>query len=129
MDNDTSTTQAEIRVARNSVYGIVRLVMTTPLLFVLVPYMLRNLGPERYGVWALVGTLWALVQLGDLGLSTTVTKFVAALSSNDDTERINKVVTIAFIKCPNWHHSIHSPPWPEENHRHLWVRYSDRACS
>ena len=97
MDNDTSTTQAEIRVARNSVYGIVRLVMTTPLLFVLVPYMLRNLGPERYGVWALVGTLWALVHLGDLGLSTTVTKFVAALSSNDDTERINKVVTIAFI--------------------------------
>jgi O-antigen/teichoic acid export membrane protein len=75
------------------------LILTTVVSFFLAPLIVRMLGNEAYGIWALIGSLIGYLGLIDLGVRGAVTKFVAtshAAGNHGEAGRITSAGLIFF---------------------------------
>lgn len=88
---------ATAKIVRNSAASVLRFIASVPIPFLLVPFMLQQLGTGRFGVWALVSTLSAFVQLGDFGIGYALVKSVAEMKARNDIERLNKILSTALV--------------------------------
>src|SRR5512140_3867590 len=61
------------------------------------PYILHKLGPERYGIWALVFSLVEYLWFFDLGFNTSVTQFVAKYRARNEPDQINRVINTGLL--------------------------------
>ncbi len=86
-----------IVIARNAIYNVVSFGITLVVTFLLVPVMLLHLGPTGFGAWAIVRVFVSYASLADLGLSSTVTKYVAEFHAKGDDKGIVRVIHSAFI--------------------------------
>jgi O-antigen/teichoic acid export membrane protein len=91
-DDGTLTT-----IGRNTAYVIVRGVVVLAALFVLAPIVIRLLGLEAYGVYALLKTFTAYSLILDLGMGVTVTRCVAEYYARHDERGINRVFNTYFV--------------------------------
>lgn len=66
---------------------VLKLVMT----FVLTPIMLRHLGNYDYGIWEILGSVVGYMGLLDMGLSPTVSRFIARYRAKSNKDRLNQV--------------------------------------
>jgi O-antigen/teichoic acid export membrane protein len=62
----------------------------------LSPYIVRTLGEERYGIWALMFGLLDYIWFLDMGLNTAVVNFMARSGARGETDEINRVVNTAL---------------------------------
>src|ERR1700687_3337874 len=65
------------RIAQNILSNWFALVVATAVGFFLSPYVVHHLGNLAYGVWVLVSSLVAYINLLDLGLQSAVVRFVS----------------------------------------------------
>ncbi len=93
--NGPSTPAISEKIARNSASSVLRSVLSLPLAFFVVPFTLKSLGAEQYGIWALVGILSTYVRLGDFGVGTAVVKYVAEYHATQETHKINILASTA----------------------------------
>ncbi len=73
---------------------------TILLTLVAVPALLAGLGPDAFGLWALLQTFSAVsgwLSLGDLGLTTASTRFVAEKAAVDDDEAIDRLIGTSLL--------------------------------
>lgn len=63
----------------------------------LQPYIVRKLGDERYGMWALVFSTLDYLRLFDLGLRASVVNLAARCRARQDFERLNAVLSTAAV--------------------------------
>jgi O-antigen/teichoic acid export membrane protein len=61
--------------------------------FFLAPYLIRNLGDARYGVWCVVESVLAYFTLFDLGVAACLVRFVAKFHATDERTELNKLVS------------------------------------
>ena len=67
---------------------------------VVTPLLVRRLGSEQFGLWALLSSVVAWLGLIDLGISTTIVKRVAEYMAGDDHKRLDELVrTGQFLFC------------------------------
>src|SRR4051794_30642082 len=59
--------------------------------------IVRTLGDERYGLWALVTGMMEYLWFFDLGFNTAVTNFLARFRAKGDPESINAVINTALF--------------------------------
>jgi O-antigen/teichoic acid export membrane protein len=64
---------------------------------VLTPFVLRTLGPERFGFWSLLSTLASTAVLLDLGLGSAITRFVAGVSGEREHEARQGALTTGAL--------------------------------
>jgi O-antigen/teichoic acid export membrane protein len=64
---------------------------------VLTPFVLRTLGPERFGFWSLLSTLASTAVLLDLGLGSAITRFVAGVSGEREREAQQGALTTGAL--------------------------------
>jgi len=64
--------------------------------FFLNPFIVRRLGEERYGIWALVFAMLDYLWFFDLGFNTAVTNFIARFQAQGNTKKINEVINTAL---------------------------------
>jgi len=64
---------------------------------VLSSYLIRKLGPERYGIWILVFSLVDYLWFFDLGFNTSVTQFVARYRARNEPDQINRVINTGLL--------------------------------
>ncbi len=71
----------------------------TPLLvgIVTIPYVIRHLGPDRFGLLALAWMVVGYFTLFDLGIGTATTKFVAELLGKGEISELPELVWTAFL--------------------------------
>jgi O-antigen/teichoic acid export membrane protein len=79
------------KLARNTVanYGGTFVAMAVGL--VLTPFLVHKLGDAHYGIWALLGSVIAYFQLLDLGLSTSLAKYVAEYLAQEREAELSQV--------------------------------------
>lgn len=65
--------------------------------FVSVPLTVGYLGAERFGLWATISSLAALVAFADLGIGNGLINAVAEASGRDDHEGARRVVSTGFF--------------------------------
>lgn len=64
---------------------------------VLTPVVVRQLGVDEYGIWAVAGSLAAFVALLDLGLSPAVVRFAAEARGRGSTDDIRAVASVGLF--------------------------------
>ena len=65
--------------------------------FLLSPYLIRKLGPEGYGIWALSFSVVEYYWLLDLGFRSATVKFVAHYSAREEPVKIAEVISTSFL--------------------------------
>jgi O-antigen/teichoic acid export membrane protein len=85
------------QVAINAITSIGHVVAIGGIFFVLYRYLLATLGVEHFGVWVIVMAATSVTRISDLGLSTSIVKFVAKYVARDDHETAAAVVQTAVL--------------------------------
>ena len=84
------------RIAQNVLSNWLALAITTVVGFFLSPVVVHYLGNLTYGVWVIVMSLVAYMNLLDLGLRGAVTRFVSKGTAQDNHEESSSVVSGAL---------------------------------
>jgi len=86
---------AAVRLAQNSMIGLTRGLITVPLSLITTAIILKRLGAESLGIWALLGLFTSPILLFNFGLAWNVTRQVAL--HRNDASRIQTLVTTALM--------------------------------
>jgi O-antigen/teichoic acid export membrane protein len=78
-------------LALGSALRIMSLIATALVSLVMMPFVVHSLGDRMYGIWALVATLVGYYGLLDLGLSSAVSRYLAAALGAGNQEQCNRV--------------------------------------
>jgi O-antigen/teichoic acid export membrane protein len=84
-------------IVKNAVFNVLAFLVNLAVSIVLIPVMLEHLGVAGFGVWALVRAFVSYAALGDLGLTSAVTKYVAEYSATQRVDEMGKVLKSAFV--------------------------------
>lgn len=88
------------RLSRNAATTIVATVVSLGVGFVLMPYVVRHLGPSAFGIWVLANSVVGYLGLLDVGLSPTLTKKSAELVGSglpEDIDKLNRTVSTITV--------------------------------
>jgi O-antigen/teichoic acid export membrane protein len=64
---------------------------------VLMPFTIRHLGTDEYGLWMLVASCTAYFQLLDLGYGSALVRHVADADARGDMPTVNRIVSTFFV--------------------------------
>lgn len=85
-----------VKLFRSGLVNLINFAVSIPVMLLLVPFLLRELGQEGYGVWTAANTLIGLTGMLNLGLVGAVTKFAAEHIGRGDGEELDRVVSSAL---------------------------------
>jgi O-antigen/teichoic acid export membrane protein len=99
------------KVIRSAQFSILQKAVAGPIYLLLVPFTLAKVGASEYGSWAVFITLITVGSLLDLGLGSTVTKYVAEYSCKGRSDKVQTIIDtsvalyvaiIACLLCGSW---------------------------
>ena len=79
----------------NATMSIGQVIVTGMTLFILYRFLLNHLGVEQFGVWSVVSATTSLVNIGNLGFSGCIVKFVAKYLAVGEKESVIGVIHTA----------------------------------
>ena len=82
-------------VLRNIVSNWAGYIVTLALGFLLSPFVVHHLGNKGYGVWTLIASLTGYFGMLDLGIRSSVGRFVARYLALNDEDNVNRTVNTA----------------------------------
>src|SRR5207249_5021220 len=62
----------------------------------LSPYILHRLGDEAFGLWVLIFSITGYYGLFDLGIRSSIVRYVAKYSAINDYEELNRLINTAM---------------------------------
>jgi O-antigen/teichoic acid export membrane protein len=84
-------------VLRNIFSNWIGYIVTSVVSFLLAPYVVHRLGNTGYGVWTLILSLTGYFGLLDLGIRSSVGRFVARYVAREDSENVNRTINTAIM--------------------------------
>jgi len=85
------------KIVHNVASGIIRLIVTAPVPFLLTPFLLRHLGTQGFGAWAVFLSINSMTSLADVGVMGTLTKHVSQHYTLEDYTNLNRVVNAGIL--------------------------------
>jgi O-antigen/teichoic acid export membrane protein len=82
---------------RNTAAQSAPIVSTFVFSFVLAPIMLSRLGLAQFGVWAVTGALAQYARLLDLGVTTSLSRFVAEFDARGERRAIEETIGVGVL--------------------------------
>ena len=64
--------------------------------FFLSPFVVHRLGSSVYGFWVLIGSVTGYLGLLELGIRSSIIKYVSEFTARGEDERLNDLLTTAF---------------------------------
>lgn len=77
-----------ILVIINTIYGLI-----------ITPYIVFQLGAAQYGVYKVVASLSSAMMVLDLGIGSTVLRYIATFRAEKREEKIPNYVSMSYIQC------------------------------
>ena len=77
-----------------SSYG--RDIIDTITFLVLIPFIIKTLGTETFGLWSLIWSFLAFFELADMGFGASVVKYVADARGRQEIERQQAIICTLF---------------------------------
>ena len=84
-------------LVRNTALNFMGRIIPLAIAVVTVPYIIRGLGVERFGILSLAWVILGYFSLFDLGLGRATTKFVAEQLGKGEIEKIPKIIWTSLI--------------------------------
>ncbi len=97
--------------SKNAIFAMLQVVISTFIIFIIYRYLVRELGIDMLGLWALLLAVTSIANLGGLGLSGGLVKYVAehmersdsaAAASTVETILLTLAVVVAAISIFGW---------------------------
>lgn len=85
------------KIIRNTIFNIVGRLWGILIALILTPYIVRNIGTERFGIWAVVGVLVNYLGLFDFGINSSFVKHIAEFNSRREYQKINRLVNSGMV--------------------------------
>ena len=85
------------KIFSNSVAAMVEVIIVGIGYFVLYRYLLRHLGIELLGVWALIISSTSFALIANFGISTSIVKFVATYYAKNEFDKLRKLIFTAIL--------------------------------
>jgi O-antigen/teichoic acid export membrane protein len=85
------------KLIRNTVFNFAIRFWSIIITFILMPVIIYFIGPAEYGIYLLITAFTGYFGLLDLGIGTSLIKFVAQYHAKDEQENVNQVVNTAFF--------------------------------
>ena len=89
--SQTSRPWSLARLVRGSTSRVAQLCLATLIGFFLTPFIVRSLGDEQYGIWALAYAFIGYYSLLDLGMSAAVFTHISYALGQDDREEAQRI--------------------------------------
>ena len=86
-----------MRITQNAAASAGQVLATTVIMFVLYRVILDTLGADRLGIWSIVLATASASRIAELGLSASVTRFVAMYRARKDDEAAGHAVQTAVV--------------------------------
>lgn len=64
--------------------------------FFMMPFLVKSLGDDKYGLWTLVGSFLGYFGLMDIGLSSAVVRFISRAVGRKDDDDVRKTIATSF---------------------------------
>lgn len=84
------------KVVRNTIFNVLGMSWGILIALFLTPYIIRQIGVDRFGIWAIVGVLTGYFGLLDFGISSAFVKYISEFYARKDYEKINQSVNTGF---------------------------------
>lgn len=84
------------QVMLNTLTNYLRQGMQILVFLIITPFIASSLGQEKFGLWSLIQATVGIFSLLDLGLATSVVKYVADARGRNDPERLRAMVATFF---------------------------------
>lgn len=81
-----------VKLAKNTAFNLAGQVFPVLAGIVLIPYIVRGLGPDRFGMLGIIWVVFGYFSLMDLGLGRATTKFLAEWMARGETKQIAEMV-------------------------------------
>lgn len=85
------------RIIRNTVFNAAGRVWGMLAAFILTPYIIHRIGPERFGILAVAGVFTGYFGLFDFGVGTSFVKYISEFHIKRDPEKINQVINTGIF--------------------------------
>lgn len=92
---ENSTAQTSKSIVRNVFYGFLTWILPLGLSFAATPLIVKTLGDEDYGIYALVLTFIGYSFTFSIGRA--ITKYIAEYRANGETEKIRDIISATFF--------------------------------
>lgn len=85
------------RLIKGSLLRSLNLFLRVLIAFVMTPIIIHSLGDRMYGFWILIGTFIGYYGLFDIGLSSSVQRFVSRALGQNDMNEMNSIINTTFF--------------------------------
>ena len=85
------------KIIKNTVFNAIGHFFVIVISLLLTPYIVRHLGVERFGIWAIVFVVTEYFGLLDLGIGTSFIKYIAEFYTRKDVHKINQIINTGFV--------------------------------
>src|ERR1700730_11375313 len=87
----------KIRIAKNVGSSWFALGIDVVVGFLLSPFILHRLGDVAFGVWVLIFSITGYYGLFDLGIRSSIVRYVSKFSATDSTDEIAKLINTSLF--------------------------------
>lgn len=81
----------------NAVFSLLQVIITSLIILISYKYLITKLGVEKLGVWSLIVASVSILNVGSLGLSSTLVKYVAKYLIINNRGKISSIIQTALI--------------------------------
>src|SRR5947209_18160540 len=88
---------AKPRILVNAAVSWLGFAVQLVIAFFLAPILVHGLGDERNGIWSLVESILAYLMLFDLGVASSVVRYVARFETTRDWDKLNRIFSTSIL--------------------------------
>ncbi len=85
------------KIIKNTIFNSSGSLISTAFYLILIPYMLLKLGPEKFGIWALVSVIFTVFHSLDFGTGTAFLKYFSEFYVKKDDEAFNRTLIFGIL--------------------------------
>ncbi|OGL51237.1 MAG: hypothetical protein A3H37_10510 [Candidatus Schekmanbacteria bacterium RIFCSPLOWO2_02_FULL_38_14] len=84
------------RLIKNILSNYAGVLIPSAILLFLTPFMIKKLGVAAYGIWIVANSLKSYFQVMELGIRTSVIKFISQYHAADEKKKIEELLSTSF---------------------------------
>jgi len=86
------------RIVKNVISNFLKFVISALIPIFMTPFLIHRLGESHYGIWIIAGSVIGYYGLLDLGVASSVIRYVSKYSATGDKDNLNHFVnTVLFL--------------------------------
>lgn len=85
------------KIVKNTLYNIVSYGYSAIVGFFLVPFVIKKLGLNRYGIWSLITMITGYFSLIDFGIGQSFERYIAEYKAKNEIENLNYVINSGLL--------------------------------